>query len=123
MEYLPLRESEISYLSTVLKGQVLRGHGAFAEGHQEWIKDDNGRFPLPIDQSGLYHGYLEVAAEDGLPADNRRWLAFEARRADRLLLVDGEPSHSVFGNETYYLEIALRLALPDKHPTLTSFAL
>ena len=36
------------------------------------------------------------------------------RRAlpDRVLLIDGQPGPSVFGNETYYLETALRLRLP-----------
>ena len=78
-------------------------------------------FTVPIDRPGLYQGYVEVAADDGFPLDDRRWLAFEARNADRLLLVDGEPGSSVFGNETYYLETALRLALPGKGSALTPY--
>ena len=58
--------------------------------------------------------FVEVAGGDDLPFDDRRWLAFEARRPDRVLLVDGEPGPSVFGNETYYLETALRLRLPGR---------
>ncbi len=78
-------------------------------------------FSLLIDRPGFYQGFVEVAADDGLAIDNRRWLAFEARGADRVLLVDGEPGSSVFGNETYYLETALRLALPGKGSTLTPY--
>ena len=78
-------------------------------------------FSVLIDQPGLYQGFVEVAADDGFAVDNRRWLAFEARAADRILLVDGEPGSSVFGNETYYLEAALRLALPGKESPLTPY--
>jgi hypothetical protein len=79
-------------------------------------------FSLPIGRPGLYQGYVEVAADDGFTIDNRRYLAFDARAADRLLLVDGEPGTSVFSNETYYLETALRLALPGKGSELTPYA-
>jgi hypothetical protein len=78
-------------------------------------------FSVPINLPGLYQGSVEVAADDGFPADNRRYLAFEARSADRLLLVDGEPGSSVYGNETYYLEMALRLALPGKSSAMTPY--
>ena len=78
-------------------------------------------FPVPVDRPGLYQGFVEVAADDGFSADNRRWVAFEARSGDRILLVDGEPGSSVFSNETYYLDMALRLALPGKGSTLTPY--
>jgi hypothetical protein len=78
-------------------------------------------FSLPIAQPGLYQGYVEVGADDGFAIDNRRYLAFEARAADRVLLVDGEPGSSVFSSETYYLETALRLALPGKGSELTPY--
>jgi hypothetical protein len=74
------------------------------------------RFEVPVREPGLLHGYVEVAAGDDLPFDDRRWLAFPIRRPDRVLLVDGEPGPSVFGNETYFLEMALRLALPGQDP-------
>ena len=74
------------------------------------------RFEVPIGQPGLYHGSVAVAAGDDLPFDDRRWLAFAARRPDRVLLVDGEPGPSVFGNETYFLEMALRLGRPGEDP-------
>ena len=41
------------------------------------------------------------------------WLAFEAKRPDRILLVDGEPGPSVYSHETYYLETALRLRIAE----------
>jgi hypothetical protein len=78
-------------------------------------------FAVHIARPGIYHGYAAVAADDSFPADDLRWLAFEARAADHVLLVDGEPGSSVFGNETYYLETALRLALPGKYSSLTPF--
>ena len=43
------------------------------------------------------------------------------RRPDKLLLVDGQPGSTVFLNESYYLEAALRLAVPDKGPPLTPY--
>ena len=51
---------------------------------------------MPVKEPGLYHGFVEVAAADDLPFDNRRWLAFQARLPDRVLLIDGEPGPSVF---------------------------
>jgi hypothetical protein len=79
------------------------------------------RFSLPIDKPGLYHGFVEVAGDDSFPLDNRRWLAFEARTPDRLLVVDGRPGSTVYTNSTYYLETALRLALPDQGTPLTPY--
>ncbi len=79
------------------------------------------RFSVSISQAGLYTGFVEVVGGDDFPLDDRRWLAFEARASDRVLLVDGEPGRTVYTNETYYLEAALRLRLPDKGPSLTSY--
>jgi hypothetical protein len=69
-------------------------------------------FDAPINEPGLYSGFVEVKGGDELPFDDRRYIAFETRLPERVLLVDGEPGPSVFGNETYYLETALRLGLP-----------
>ena len=70
------------------------------------------QFDAPITAPGLYSGFVEVRGDDELPFDDRRYIAFETRLPERVLLVDGEPGPSVFGNETYYLETALRLGLP-----------
>lgn len=75
------------------------------------------RFAVPISRPGLYRGSVGVAAGDDLPFDDRRWLAFEARPPDRLLLVDGQPGSSkAHGGATYFLEVALRLGLPGEEP-------
>ncbi len=71
-------------------------------------------FDVPIEKPALYSGFVEVKAGDELPFDDRRYLAFETRMPERVLLLDGEPGPSVFGNETYYLETALRLSLPGE---------
>jgi hypothetical protein len=64
---------------------------------------------------------VEVNGDDAFSLDDKRWLAFEARPPDRILLVDGEPGRTVYGNETYYLEAALRLRPSDKGPSLTPY--
>jgi hypothetical protein len=79
------------------------------------------RFSLPVEKAGLYTGFIEITTEDPFPPDNRRWLAFEARLPDWLLLVDGAPGSTVFANETYYLEAALRLRLSDKDSPRTPY--
>lgn len=77
--------------------------------------------PLSISGDGVYRGAISIEHEDALEIDNRRWLAFEARRPDRILLVDGQEGRSVFGNETYYLETALRLRPPEGSSFRRSF--
>jgi hypothetical protein len=79
------------------------------------------RFLVRVERPGIYTGFVEVVADDDFPLDNRRWLAFEARPPDRLLLVDGEPGRTVYTNETYFLEAALRLRLPGKDAPLTPY--
>lgn len=78
-------------------------------------------FELAIDKPGIYTGSVQLIGEDEFPADDRHWLALDARPPDRLLLVDGQPGISVYGNETYYLEMALRLRLTDKDAPLTPY--
>lgn len=70
--------------------------------------------PITAADDGVYRGHIEILTNntgrrDSLVIDNRRWLAFEARQPERVLLVDGQEGRSVFQNETYYLETALRL--------------
>jgi hypothetical protein len=82
---------------------------SLAPGEQQTV-----RFSQLIRKPGLYTGFVEVAGNDEFKLDDRRWLALEARPPDRLLLADGEPGATVYTNETYYLETALRLRLPGK---------
>ncbi|MBS0261067.1 MAG: BatA domain-containing protein [Planctomycetes bacterium] len=77
--------------------------------------------PLSIQTDGLYQGFVEIQATDELALDNRRWVAFEARHADRVLLIDGQEGRAVFANETYYLETALRLRSDEISGTERSF--
>jgi hypothetical protein len=46
--------------------------------------------PLAIETDGLYQGEVTIAGDDALAIDNRRYVAFEARHPDRVLLVDGQ---------------------------------
>jgi hypothetical protein len=78
-------------------------------------------FPLPIDMDGLYRGSVAIDLDDALMIDNTRWLAFEARRPDRVLLVDGDEGRSIFSSETYYLETALRLQTEEAGGHVRSF--
>jgi hypothetical protein len=73
-------------------------------------------FEVPLEEPALLSGFALVKAGDEFPFDDRRYFAFETRKADRVLLVDGEPGPSVFGNETYYVETALRLGVPGGEP-------
>jgi hypothetical protein len=79
------------------------------------------QFSVPITQADFYGGCVEIEANDALPWDDRRWLVFEARNADRILLVDGEPGVTVFRHETYFLQIALRLSLPGRAASRTPY--
>ena len=85
-----------------LEGIAAIEHTVTLAGHTRQLV----RFEVPVTEPGHYRGFVEVAGNDDLPFDDRRWLAFEARRPDRVLLVDGEPGPSVYGNQTYYLETA-----------------
>jgi hypothetical protein len=81
-------------------------------------------FDVSIKEPAIHSGFVEVKSGDELPFDDRRYLAFETRLPERVLLVDGEPGPSVFGNETYYLETALRLRVPgeeSKDAAVTAF--
>ncbi len=77
--------------------------------------------PFDVQQDGLYRGKVTVSIEDALAIDNQRWIAFEARHPDRVLLIDGEEGRSVFTNETYFLETALRLHTEESDGQMRSF--
>ena len=78
-------------------------------------------FRLSIEADGLYKGKVSFDLDDALTLDNERWLAFEARHPDRILLVDGQEGRSVFANETYFLETALRLQTEEANGRIRSF--
>lgn len=68
--------------------------------------------PLEIDEPGVWQGGVELDWDDPLPWDDRRFVAFEVRHPDRVLLVDGDPGRNEYDSETYFLETALRLTTP-----------
>jgi Aerotolerance regulator N-terminal/von Willebrand factor type A domain len=76
---------------------------------------------LPIEKDGLYQGTINIKTDDALEVDNQRSFAFEARRPERILLVDGQEGRSVFTNETYFLETALRLRTDESSGLSRSF--
>lgn len=86
-------------------------------GHGHAVVD----FPLAIDKDGLYKGKFAITSADALALDDTRWLAFEARHPERVLLVDGDEGRSVFNNETYFLETALRLQTEEASGQVRSF--
>jgi hypothetical protein len=82
--------------------------------------------PIAAKSDGVYRGKLELLTSntgrrDSLLIDNRRWIAFEARQPERVLLVDGDEGRAVFQNETYYLETALRIRSDEASGRLRSF--
>jgi hypothetical protein len=77
--------------------------------------------PVEATADGVYRGEVAIESDDLLALDNRRYLAFEARHPERVLLVDGEEGRSVYENETYYLETALRLTTEETERSLRSF--
>lgn len=78
-------------------------------------------FPLAIVKDGLYKGHVTIEIDDAIVLDNQRWIAFEARHPDRILLVDGQEGRSVFNGETYFLETALRLQTEEPGGGIRSF--
>jgi uncharacterized membrane protein len=73
------------------------------------------RFELtPPLAEGLWQGTVSVDLVDDLPWDNQRQLAVMVAQPYDVLLVDGAPSLSPYQSESYFLEAALRLALPGQ---------
>ncbi|MFN9374523.1 MAG: BatA domain-containing protein [Planctomycetaceae bacterium] len=78
-------------------------------------------FSFPLTEDAFYWGSVRIDGEDEFSLDNHRFLAFEARHPERVLLVDGQEGRSVFTNETYFLETALRLTTDQTEGRLRSF--
>jgi hypothetical protein len=78
-------------------------------------------FQLNNMPEGVWRGHIEALANDELPFDDRRFLAFSVAPPARLLLVDGDPGKSPYESETYFLQAALRLASPTERYTKSPF--
>ena len=78
-------------------------------------------FEIPDATEGVYVGRVSIAAKDELAFDNTRHVAFEARRPDRILVVDGEEGSNVYGDETYYFLTALQVGETSSDREVPSF--
>src|SRR5436190_1950046 len=94
-----------------------------ASGHVDVSGQASAVIDLPLDikEDGVYRGHVTATFEDALAVDNRRWVAFEARHPDRVLLVDGQEGRSIYTSETYFLETALRLRTEESAGRMRSF--
>ncbi len=69
-------------------------------------------FECDVSEPGIYQGVASFDRNDPWLWDNQRYIAFEARHPDRLLLIDGDTGRHTWENATYFLETALRLQTP-----------
>jgi len=67
-------------------------------------------FEAPALSEGLWHGLVRIETDDDLAFDNQRYLALLCAPPVGVLLVDGDPSDTPQLSETYFLDLALRLA-------------
>ncbi|HEV3023369.1 MAG TPA: BatA domain-containing protein, partial [Pirellulales bacterium] len=73
------------------------------------------RFHHTFRKGGWHEGYVEV--EDGsLPADDRRYIAFEVVDAVEVLAINGAPSRIARLDELFFLKTALAATEGDKSP-------
>ncbi len=114
---LPARQLPVRCEIEGPAGKLMISKQIDVAGHGSTVAD----LPLDIQQDGLYRGQVAVTFEDTLSIDNQRWIAFEARHPDRVLLVDGQEGRSIFTNETYFLETALRLRTEESDGQMRSF--
>jgi hypothetical protein len=68
------------------------------------------RFELPPLAEGFWQGAVSLETLDDLAFDNRRHMAILSAPAWPVLLVDGDSREKAFLSETYFLDLALRLA-------------
>ena len=71
------------------------------------------RFMTPPLEAGRWQGTVSIEAVDDFVSDNVRHVAVLSAPPQRLLLVDGDGRDSIYLNETYFLDLALRLATSD----------
>src|SRR4029077_2257773 len=86
-------------------------------------------FDVPALAEGLWRGTVRIEIEDDLPFDNQRFVGFLCAPPVGVLLADGDPRDVPQLAETYFLEMALRLAPPGQtfaespfRPTLAALA-
>ncbi len=79
-------------------------------------------FELPPLGEGLWQGRVVVEYDDDLPFDNQRFFAISATPAYRVLVLNGGEHSSPITSETYFVEMALRLAAQGESFTESPFA-
>lgn len=114
---LPVRQLSVRCELDGPSGKLVATKVVDLAGHGSGVVD----LPFAIQQDGLYRGSVTLDLADALMLDNRRWVAFEARHPDRVLLVDGQEGRSIFTNETYFLETALGLRTEESGGQTRSF--
>jgi len=79
-------------------------------------------FELKDSPKGLWRGYVEASLEgDELRFDDRRYLAIDVAPPATVWLLDGDAGRYAGGDETYFLNAALRLAPEGKKYDKTPF--
>jgi len=76
---------------------------------------DVPRFHHTFRKGGWHEGYVEIL-DGSLPADDRRYFAFEVVDAVEVLAVNGAPSRIARLDELFFLKTALAAAEGDKSP-------
>jgi hypothetical protein len=71
---------------------------------------EQAKFDVPALEAGLWQGTVTIEAIDDLMADNVAHVAILAAPPHRVLLVDGDMRDAAYLSETYFLNLALRLA-------------
>jgi hypothetical protein len=71
-------------------------------------------FDVPAVPEGLWRGTVRIEIDDDLPFDNQRFVGFLCAPPVGVLLADGDPRDVPQLAETYFLEMALRLAPPGQ---------
>ena len=80
------------------------------------------RFELPPLAEGFWEGSVTLEALDDLAFDNRRHVAILSAPAWPVLLVDGDVHEKTFMRETYFLDLALRLAPRSERAETSQYA-
>jgi hypothetical protein len=80
------------------------------------------RFELPPLAEGLWQGSVTLEAIDDLAFDNRRHLAILSAPAWPVLLVDGDSHEQAYLRETYFLDLAMRLAPRSERAESSQYA-
>jgi hypothetical protein len=80
------------------------------------------QFAVPALEAGVWQGTLSIETIDDLMADNVAQVAILAAPPHRVLLVDGDVRDAASLSETYFLDLALRLAATGETADASPYA-